>query len=132
MTTVGGTRYFTALLQEVSHQMRIHQARLRAQKTQALETLASGVAHDFNNILTAVLAQMEGKAGQKLNWQTSIVDLMKLLGLDSSLENRKELAKELAFAGDMNDSASMNTWLHKAVMQKLAANGGKVPDELKG
>ncbi|NHB12591.1 DUF3597 domain-containing protein, partial [Burkholderia cepacia] len=59
-----------------------------------------------------------------------IVDLMKLLGLDSSLANRKELAKELNFTGDTNDSASMNIWLHKQVMQKLAANGGKVPSEL--
>jgi len=64
-----------------------------------------------------------------LNWQTSIVDLMKLLGLDSSLEARKELAKELGYKGDMNDTAPMNIWLHKQVMKKLAESGGKVPEE---
>ncbi|CAN5276034.1 DUF3597 domain-containing protein [soil metagenome] len=68
---------------------------------------------------------------EKLNWKTSIVDLMKLLGLDSSLAARKELAAELHYSGDTNDSASMNIWLHRQVMNKLAANGGKVPDDLK-
>lgn len=81
--------------------------------------------------VAAVLNDLAGRAGQKLNWKTSIVDLMKLLELDSSLGARKELAQELGYKGDMNDSASMNIWLHKQVMQKLAANGGKVPDELK-
>ena len=65
--------------------------------------------------------------GQKLDWRHSIVDLMKLLHLDSSHENRKALATELHYTGDMNDSASMNMWLHKEVMKKLAENGGKVP-----
>jgi hypothetical protein len=68
---------------------------------------------------------------QPLNWKTSIVDLMKLLNLDSSLTERKALATELGYSGDMNDSASMNIWLHKQVMNKLAANGGKVPAELR-
>jgi 3-oxoacyl-ACP reductase-like protein len=80
----------------------------------------------------AVLNQLNAKSPQKLNWQTSIVDLMKLVGMDSSLQHRKELAAELGYKGDTNDSAAMNVWLHKAVMQKLAANGGKVPDTLKG
>lgn len=75
----------------------------------------------------AVLVGLEKNAKEKLNWRTSIVDLMKLLGLDSSLQNRKELAKELGYAGDTNDSATMNIWLHKRVMKELAANGGKVP-----
>ena len=79
----------------------------------------------------AVLSAMAAKNSQKLNWQTSIVDLMKLLDLDSSLGARTELAKELHFTGDTNDSASMNIWLHKQVMQKLAENGGKVPDSLR-
>ncbi len=79
----------------------------------------------------AVLAEMSSKAGQPLNYQTSIVDLMKLLGLDSSLENRKSLATELHYSGDTNDSAAMNIWLHKQVMDKLAENGGKVPAELR-
>lgn len=77
---------------------------------------------------------LDGKAksaGEKLNWKTSIVDLMKLLDLDSSLNSRKELAKELNYTGDTNDSASMNVWLHRQVMNKVAANGGKVPADLK-
>jgi 3-oxoacyl-ACP reductase-like protein len=66
-------------------------------------------------------------AGKDLNWKTSIVDLMKLLGIDSSLANRKELATELGYTGDLDGSAEMNIWLHKATMRQLAANGGKVP-----
>ena len=68
---------------------------------------------------------------EKLEWRTSIVDLMKALDIDSSLASRKELAKELGYTGDTNDSASMNVWLHKQVMAKLAANGGKLPPEIK-
>ena len=78
----------------------------------------------------AVLIGLASKGGDSLNWRSSIVDLMKLLNLDSSLAARKELAKELKYTGDVNDSASMNIWLHKQVMQKLAANGGKVPADL--
>ena len=70
-------------------------------------------------------------SGEKLEWRTSIVDLMKALKIDSSLSARKELAKELGYTGDTNDSASMNIWLHKQVMAKLAANGGKLPPEIK-
>jgi len=69
--------------------------------------------------------------GEKLEWRTSIVDLMKALDIDSSLAARKDLARELGYSGDMNDSASMNVWLHKQVMSKLAANGGKLPPEIK-
>lgn len=69
--------------------------------------------------------------GQKLNWKTSIVDLMKALDLDSSLQARQQLAKELHYSGDINESAKMNIWLHGQVMKKLAENGGKVPDDLK-
>jgi uncharacterized protein DUF3597 len=68
---------------------------------------------------------------EKLEWRTSIVDLMKALDIDSSFNARKELAKELGYTGDSNDSASMNIWLHKQVMTKLAANGGKLPPEIK-
>ncbi len=78
-----------------------------------------------------VLNGMAQKQSQTLNWRTSIVDLMKLLDLDSSLTARKQLATELHYSGDTNDSATMNVWLHKQVMTKLAENGGKVPDELK-
>ena len=77
-----------------------------------------------------VLEGLNANSAQKLNWRTSIVDLMKLVGLDSSLQNRKSLAAELGYTGDTNDSAAMNIWLHKAVMQKLAQNGGKVPASL--
>jgi Domain of unknown function (DUF3597) len=68
---------------------------------------------------------------EKLEWRTSIVDLMKALDIDSSLSARKDLAKELGYTGDTNDSASMNIWLHKQVMAKLAANGGKLPADVK-
>jgi hypothetical protein len=83
-----------------------------------------------------VVAQLEGWAAanpQKLNWRTSIVDLLKLLELDSSFGARKELATELGCPGDlMGDSAKMNMWLHKTVLQKIADNGGNIPDELLG
>lgn len=81
--------------------------------------------------VAAVLEQAVAAKGQKLNWRTSIVDLMKALDLDSGLGARKELAKELNYTGDTNDSATMNVWLHKALMKKLAENGGKVPADLK-
>ena len=79
----------------------------------------------------AVLQSMAAQQQQKLNWRTSIVDLMKLVGIDSSLQNRKELAQEFGYKGDTSDSAAMNIWLHKRVMQELAAHGGKVPAELR-
>jgi hypothetical protein len=78
----------------------------------------------------AVLNERASANKQKLNWRTSIVDLMKLLNLDSSLASRKELAKELGYTGSTDDSATMNIWLHKQVMRKLAENGGKVPADL--
>ncbi len=78
-----------------------------------------------------ILDKAVADKGEKLEWRTSIVDLMKALDIDSSLSARKELAKELGFSGDMNDSASMNIWLHKQVMIKLAANGGKLPADIK-
>jgi len=77
-----------------------------------------------------VLNDMAAKNPQKLNWRTSIVDLMKLVGMDSSLQERKQLADELGYTGDKNDSAAMNIWLHKQVMKKLEENGGKVPADL--
>ncbi len=80
--------------------------------------------------LVALMESKAAAAGQKLNWRTSIVDLMKLLNLDSSLAARKELATELGYTGDMNDSATMNIWLHKQVMKKVAENGGQVPADL--
>jgi len=79
----------------------------------------------------AILTELASRNKEKLDWRRSIVDLMKLLNLDSSLSARKELAKELHYTGNTDDSATMNVWLHKQVMIKLAENGGKVPDELK-
>ncbi len=78
-----------------------------------------------------VLDGLKAKQKEALDWRKSIVDLMKLLALDSSLSARKDLAKELHYDGDMGDSASMNVWLHKRVMTKLAENGGIVPNDLK-
>src|ERR1700737_466857 len=78
-----------------------------------------------------ILDKAVAAKGEKLEWRTSIVDLMKALDIDSSLGARKELAKELGYTGDSNDSASMNIWLHKQVMVKLAANGGKLPADIK-
>ena len=86
-----------------------------------------GAAIDMAPILDKAVAAK----GEKLEWRTSIVDLMKALDIDSSLTARKELAKELHYTGDTSDSASMNIWLHKQVIAKLVANGGKVPDDLK-
>ena len=74
-----------------------------------------------------MLAEIASQKGEKLNYQSSIVDLMKLLDLDSSLDNRKELATELGYSGEKDGSAEMNIWLHKAVMRELAKNGGTVP-----
>lgn len=81
--------------------------------------------------MAPILDKAVAAKGEKLEWRTSIVDLMKALDIDSSLTARKELAKELKFDGDMNDSAKMNVWLHKQVMAKIAANGGVVPADLK-
>jgi Domain of unknown function (DUF3597) len=81
--------------------------------------------------VAGILTKLAASNKEKLDWQKSIVDLMKLLNLDSSLTARKQLADELHYTGDKNDSASMNIWLHKQVMVKLAENGGKVPDELR-
>jgi Domain of unknown function (DUF3597) len=78
----------------------------------------------------AVLNKLASQNREKLDWRKSIVDLMKLLKLDSSFSARQKLAKELHYAGDIKNSAAMNVWLHKQVMIKLAENGGKVPDEL--
>jgi hypothetical protein len=80
--------------------------------------------------VAVVLDGLAAKNPEKLDWKRSIVDLMKLVGIDSSLTARKQLATELHYSGDQNDSASMNIWLHKEVLRKLSENGGKVPAEL--
>ena len=100
----------------------------------AVAAVASAAAEPVKALsavdLVALMESKAAAAGQKLNWRTSIVDLMKLLNLDSSLGARKELATELGYTGDMNDSATMNIWLHKQVMKKVAENGGTVPADL--
>ncbi|HEV7232863.1 MAG TPA: DUF3597 domain-containing protein [Sphingorhabdus sp.] len=78
----------------------------------------------------AHLEEIDANDGRNLNWRTSIVDLMKMLGMDASLQERKDLAMELGYTGELEGSAEMNMWLHKAVMRELAKNGGKVPAEL--
>jgi len=80
--------------------------------------------------VAAKLDDLAAQHSEKLNWKTSIVDLLKLLNIDSSLTNRKELAKELNYTGSTDDSAAMNVWLHKAVLKKLSENGGQVPADL--
>lgn len=80
--------------------------------------------------VAAVLDDLAAATKEKLDWRKSIVDLMKLVGMDSSLASRKELARELEYPGDTGDSAKMNVWLHREVIKKLAANGGSVPDDL--
>ena len=92
---------------------------------------ASGGTATMSNVdIAAILDNKAKTAGEKLNWRNSIVDLMKLLGLDSSLKARTALADELKYPGDKSKSAEMNVWLHKQVMIKLAANGGIVPKDL--
>jgi 3-oxoacyl-ACP reductase-like protein len=99
--------------------------------TTAAPTAAPAPAAMDQVDVEAILNSKLAASGQQLNWRTSIVDLLKLLDLDSSLQSRKELAAELNYTGDTGDSATMNIWLHRQVMNKLAANGGKVPADLK-
>jgi hypothetical protein len=108
--------------------------------TSASATPASGAAAPASGASSApaqtvdvapILDKAVAAKGEKLEWRTSIVDLMKALDIDSSFAARKDLAKELGYTGDTNDSATMNIWLHKQVMTKLAANGGKLPADVK-
>jgi hypothetical protein len=92
---------------------------------------AGAAAATVNRVdIEQVLDGMAANNPQKLNWRTSIVDLMKLVGMDSTLQERKELADELGYSGDKSDTAAMNMWLHKQVMKRMADNGGKVPANL--
>ncbi len=95
----------------------------------AVSSVASSAAAK-NVDVTAILDDLAAKNSEKLDWRKSIVDLMKLVGMDSSLAARKELAEELHYSGNQSDSAAMNIWLHKEVIVKLSENGGKVPQEL--
>jgi len=98
----------------------------------ATGSTAAGAAKPMTRAeVEAMIATRAAGQREQYNWRQSIVDLMKLLNLDSSLNARKELAKELNYTGDTNDSATMNVWLHKQIMGKLAANGGKLPSDIK-
>lgn len=103
-----------------------------AAPTEVVETVVAtataDVPADFD--VNGYLNGLRAESKEKLDWTVSIVDLMKLVGMDSSLAARKELAKELGYSGDTADSAKMNIWLHKQVMQQIAKHGGKLPDEL--
>ena len=102
-----------------------------ASQSQAAPGQPAGAAATMNRVdIEQVLDGMAASNQQKLNWRTSIVDLMKLVGMDSTLQERKELADELGYTGDKSDTAAMNMWLHKQVMQRMADNGGKVPANL--
>lgn len=97
---------------------------------QAAPAAPAAVAPAQEVDVAGILDFMNDQRAQKLNWRTSIVDLMKLVGLESSLAERKELADELGYTGDKSDSASMNIWLHKQVIQKIKDNGGRLPTDL--
>ncbi|AUC96953.1 MULTISPECIES: DUF3597 domain-containing protein [Bradyrhizobium] len=102
-----------------------------ASSSPAAVPAGAGAAPAQSVDVAPILDKAVAAKGEKLEWRTSIVDLMKALDIDSSLSARKELAKELGYTGDTNDSASMNIWLHKQVMTKLAANGGVLPADIK-
>lgn len=101
-----------------------------AASTSAPVSSTGGSAPSQQVDVAATLNALAAKNPEKLDWKHSIVDLMKLVGMDSSLAARKELADDLHYSGDKSDSASMNIWLHKEVMKKLAENGGHVPADL--
>ena len=109
-----------------AQEAKVNEANAAANPTSAPSPAASGAPVDVE----AVLTDLASKSSQKLDWRSSIVDLMKLVGMESSLAERKDLAKELGYTGDTSDSAAMNIWLHKQVMKKMSENGGKVPAEL--
>jgi hypothetical protein len=100
-------------------------------QAQASPTAAPSAPPGQTVDVAAIVDKAAASKGEKLAWRASIVDLMKALDLDSSLNARTQLAKELNYTGDTNDSATMNVWLHKQIMGKLAANGGKLPSDIK-
>ncbi|WP_426439324.1 DUF3597 domain-containing protein [Bradyrhizobium genosp. P] len=102
-----------------------------ASPTVSAPAAAPGSAASQTVDVAAIVDKAASATGERLEWRTSIVDLMKALGLDSSLAARKQLAKELNYSGDTDNSAAMNVWLHQQVMTKLAANGGKLPSDIK-
>jgi hypothetical protein len=111
---------------------RSHAASSGSGRPSPLQPQESNVNAQANGVdVEEVMRGMEARSGQKLDWRHSIVDLMKMLGMDSSLTARRQLAKELNYTGDTSDSAKMNVWLHEQVLKKLEENGGKIPDSMK-
>ena len=122
---------FSNLLSKVLGQQTAAAATPRVAQAGAPAPASSGSAPPAATVdVTAILDDLAAKNSEKLDWRRSIVDLMKLVGMDSSLAERKELAKELNYTGDTSDSAKMNVWLHKEVIRKISENGGKVLNEL--
>jgi hypothetical protein len=125
---------FSKILEKLGFNRPAPQAAPSPQPAPASQGVPSTPASPAGITVVDVIGKLEGLAAsnpQKLNWKVSIVDLLKLLGLDSSFAARKELATELGCPADkMGDSAQMNMWLHKTVLQKLAENGGNIPKEL--
>lgn len=125
---------FSKILEKLGFNRPAAQAAPSPQSAPAPQAVPSTPASPTGITVVDVIGKLEGLAAsnpQKLNWKVSIVDLLKLLGLDSSFAARKELATELGCPADkMGDSAQMNMWLHKTVLQKLAQNGGNIPKEL--
>ncbi|CAN5918300.1 DUF3597 domain-containing protein [soil metagenome] len=116
-----------------AQEAKINEANAAQNQTSAPSATAAGAAPATDGApvdVEAVLTDLASKSSQKLDWRNSIVDLMKLVGMESSLTERKDLAKELGYTGDTSDSAAMNIWLHKQVMKKMSENGGKVPADL--
>lgn len=129
-TAVGGTQPAAMPETGAASQDR-DAASLQASSDVGVAPQEQGQPKDVSPVdVSAVLTDMASKSSQTLNWRESIVDLMKLLDLDSSLGNRKQLAHELGYTGNSADSASMNIWLHNQVMRKLAENGGRVSADL--
>jgi hypothetical protein len=123
---------FGSIMSAIFHSTAASGAAPAAQSAPTATTAGTAAVKPVAEVdVEAVLTGLAAKNPEKLDWRRSIVDLMKLLDLDSGLGARKQLAQELHYSGDTNDSASMNIWLHKQVMLKLAENGGKVPDSLK-
>jgi hypothetical protein len=109
---------------------RVDTGAIFADRTTAATATADTAAATQTVDVEQVLAAKAAGTGQDLNWRSSIIDLMKLVGIDSHLDNRKALARELGYAGDLDGSAEMNIWLHKATMRELEKNGGRVPAAL--
>ena len=124
-----GDQIVSAPRQPIPAEESLHTSEAIAPATTMADPMPAPVMEQVD--VAAILDQENAKHEPKLNWRMSIVDLLKLIGLESDLGVRHALAEELGFTGDIRHSGAMNVWLHKQVMQKLAENGGKVPSELK-